>query len=82
MGTYWKTCDWEDTDSKIAYPRIFYILFILFALIPVFNVIMCIAIAAWYTEQYKGPKWNNGSDLVALRIKINSDIINWLMKAV
>ena len=79
---YWYLYNWEDTDSNIAYPRVLYILFIPFALIPVLNIIMCIAIAAWYTEQYKGPKWNNGSDLVALRIKINCDIINWLMKAV
>lgn len=78
----WASYPWEDTDSKIAYPRILYILFILFALIPVLNIIMCIAIVAWYTEQYKGPRWNNGDKLIALRIKINSDIINWLMKAV
>ena len=82
IGMYWYLYDWEDTDSKIAYPRILYILFILFALIPVLNIIMCIAIVAWYTEQYKGPRWNNGDKLIALRIKINSDIINWLMKAV
>ena len=79
---YWYLYDWEDTDSKVAYPRILYILFILFALIPVLNIIMCIAIIAWYTEQYKEPKWNDGGKLIALRIKINSDIINWLMKAV
>lgn len=79
---YWYLYDWEDTDSKVAYPRILYILFTLFALIPVLNIIMCIAIIAWYTEQYKEPKWNDGGKLIALRIKINSDIINWLMKAV
>ena len=79
---YWYLYDWEDTDSKVAYPRILYILFILFALIPVLNIIMCIAIIAWYTEQYKEPKWNDGGKLIALRIKINSDIINWLMKAI
>ena len=79
---YWYLYDWEDTDSKVAYPRILYILFILFALIPVLNIIMCIAIIAWYTEQYKEPKGNDGGKPIALRIKINSDIINWLMKAV
>lgn len=81
-GMYWYLYDWEDTNAKIAYPRILYILFILFALIPVLNIIMCIAIVAWYTEQYKEPRWNDGNKLIVLRIKINSDIINWLMKAV
>lgn len=79
---YWHSYDWEDTDSKVVYPRVLYILFILFALIPVLNVIMCMAIVAWYTEQLKGPNWNNGNELIVFRLKINSDIINWLMKAV
>lgn len=80
--SYWNMYNWEDTDSTIAFPRILYILFILFALVPVLNIIMCMAITAWYTEQYKGPNWKNGDNLIALRIKINSDIVNWLMKAV
>lgn len=78
----WASYPWEDCEATIAYPRISYLLFALVSVIPVLNILMCAALVVYYTEQYKGPGYNTGDNLVALRLVVNSKVVHWLMEAV
>lgn len=51
-------------------------------MIPVLNIVMCAALIVYYTEQYKGPKYNEGDKIIALRLVVNSKVVHWLMESV
>lgn len=78
----WSSCSWEDCEATIAYPRVSYLLFALVSMVPILNIVMCAALIVYYTEQYKGPGYNTGDKLVALRLVVNSKVVHWLMEAV
>lgn len=79
---YWASYPWEECEATITYPRVLYLLFALISMIPILNIVMCAALIFYYTEQYKGPRYNNGDNLIALRLVVNSKVVHWLMESV
>lgn len=79
---YWASNPWEECEATVAYPRVLYLLFALISMVPILNIVMCVALIVYYTEQYKGPEYNNGDNIIALRLVVNSKVIHWLMESV
>ena len=79
---YWASYPWEECEATISYPRILYLLFALVSMIPILNIVMCVVLIVYYIEQYKGPMYNIGDNLIALRLVVNSKVVHWLMESV
>lgn len=78
---YWCNVPWVD-GKRPKWPRLAYILAFIVSLIPIFNILITIAVIMWFNIQSKAPNYDEGVGLVHTRIMFKNIVTEWLMEEI
>ena len=80
MTEYWYTASWQPCDGRKLIPNWKLIVFPFLCLLPVINILFVFGYISWYMQQYNGPVYNDGAELIAYRWVLDIPLLNWLKK--